>query len=300
MKMQKDKEIERQAIPQGNIQNAIELKGLRKKLGNFELGPIDLTIPQGSIVGYIGENGAGKSTTIKLLLNLMRPDAGKIQILGTPVQNFTSEQKKDIAFVFDDLYLPGDMNIKQVMKFHRKLYGNAWQEETFLALNTRFQLPEKKAIRHFSRGMKMQLGMSLALSHGARLLLLDEATSGLDPVIRDDVLDLLLDYIQDETHTVLVSSHILSDLEKIADYIAFIHQGKLLFMETRDDLVHAYGIASLTPEQVRGIDPKAIVGKRTHHFGVEVMLKRELVPEGIELEKVTVEDIMVFMIKGDR
>lgn len=282
------------------MQNAIELKGLKKRLGNFELGPIDLVIPQGSIVGYIGENGAGKSTTIKLLLNLMIPDEGEIKILGSPIKNFTPEQKKDVAYVFDDLYLPGDMNLKNVLNFHRKFYGKAWQDKIFSELNARFQLPSDKAIKHFSRGMKMQLGMALALSHGAKLLLLDEATSGLDPVIRDDVLDLLLEYIQEETHTVLVSSHILSDLEKVADYIAFIHQGKLLFMETKDDLVNQYGIASLTREQLQEIDPRAIVGKRTHQFGVEAMLKRDLVPDSIELEKVNVEDIMVFMIKGER
>lgn len=246
------------------MQNAVELKGLKKRLGNFELGPLDLTIPQGSIVGYIGENGAGKSTTIKLLLNLMRPDEGEIKIFGSSTQNFTTEKKKDIAYVFDDLYLPGDMNLNNVLNFHRKLYGKAWQDKVFSKLNTRFQLPSDKAIKHFSRGMKMQLGMGLALSHGAKLLLLDEATSGLDPVIRDDVLDLLLEYIQDESHTVLVSSHILSDLEKAADYIAFIHQGKLLFMETMDDLVNQYGIASLTREQLQEIDPRAIVGKRQY------------------------------------
>ena len=146
----------------------------------------------------------------------------------------------------------------------------------------------------------MQLGLALALSHGAKLLLLDEATSGLDPVIRDDVLDLLLEYIQDENHTVLVSSHILSDLEKAADYIAFIHKGQLLFMETKDELVDQYGIATLSKEQLEEIDGKAIVGKRTHQFGVEVMLKRELIPSDFELEKVSVEDIMVYMIKGER
>ena len=146
----------------------------------------------------------------------------------------------------------------------------------------------------------MQLGLALALSHGAKLLLLDEATSGLDPVIRDDVLDLLLEYIQNENHTVLVSSHILSDLEKVADYIAFIHKGQLLFMETKDELVSQYGIASLSKEQLEDIDGEAIVGKRPHQFGVEVMLKRNLVPSDLELEKVSVEDIMVYMIKGVR
>lgn len=282
------------------MQNAIELRGLKKRLGNFVLGPIDLTVPRGYIVGYIGENGAGKSTTIKLLLHLMMPDEGDIKLLGKDIQEFTPQMKKDIAYVFDDLYLPEDMTLNNVQNFHRKLYGQAWQDNTFADLVARFNLPDSKSIKHFSRGMKMQLGLALALSHGARLLLLDEATSGLDPVIRDDVLDILLDYIQNENHTVFVSSHILSDLEKVADYIAFIHKGQLLFMETKDDLMNQYGIASLSEEQLEELDDMAIVGKRPHQFGVEVMLKRELVPSDFELEKVGIEDIMVYMIKGKR
>lgn len=282
------------------MKNAVEIQGLKKRLGNFELGSIDLQVPQGSIVGYIGENGAGKSTTIKLLLGLMRADQGEIRLLGQPLRDFSPEMKRQIAYVFDDLYLPTDMTLKNILKFHRKLYGEAWQDETFSTLNARFQLPDHQAIKHFSRGMKMQLGLALALSHGAKLLLLDEATSGLDPVIRDDVLDLLLDYMQDETNTILVSSHILSDLEKVADYIAFIHQGKLIFMETKDDLVNQYGIASLTQEQLAEIDTRAIVGKRTHQFGNEVLLRKNLVPNRLELEKASAEDIMVYMIKGGR
>lgn len=280
--------------------NAIELRGLKKRLGNFVLGPIYLSVPRGCIVGYIGENGAGKSTTIKLLLHLMFPDEGEIRLLGKDVQEFTPQMRKDIAYVFDDLYLPEDMTLKNVHNFHRKLYGQAWQDKTFSDLVARFNLPDNKSIKHFSRGMKMQLGLALALSHGARLLLLDEATSGLDPVIRDDVLDILLDYIQNENHTVFVSSHILSDLEKVADYIAFIHKGQLLFMETKDDLMNQYGIASLSEKQLEELDDKAIVGKRPHKFGVEVMLKRELVPSDFELEKVSIEEIMVYMIKGKR
>ncbi len=280
--------------------NAIELRGLKKRLGNFVLGPIYLSVPRGCIVGYIGENGAGKSTTIKLLLHLMFPDEGEIRLLGKDVQEFTPQMRKDIAYVFDDLYLPEDMTLKNVHNFHRKLYGQAWQDKTFSDLVARFNLPDNKSIKHFSRGMKMQLGLALALSHGAKLLLLDEATSGLDPVIRDDVLDILLDYIQNENHTVFVSSHILSDLEKVADYIAFIHKGQLLFMETKDDLMNQYGIASVSEKQLEELDDKAIVGKRPHKFGVEVMLKRELVPSDFELEKVSIEEIMVYMIKGKR
>lgn len=282
------------------MQKAIELEGATKKLGNFSLGPLTFSVPTGCIVGYIGENGAGKSTTIKLLLGLMRPDSGKIKIFGEPVTKNGPVKKEDIAFVFDDLFLPGMMTLQHVRKFHRYLYKKSWQDATFQRLVREFHLPDRKAIEHFSRGMKMQLGLAIALSHGAKLLLLDEATSGLDPVIRDDVLDLLLDYIQDEEHTAFVSSHILSDLEKAADYIAFLHKGQLLFFERKDDLIDRYGIASIREEQLQSLDPRAIVGLRRYRFGVEALVKRDLVPKEWSLDKVSIEDIMVFTIKEDR
>ena len=282
------------------ISSAIKLTDATKTFGNFTLGPINLTIPSGSIVGYIGENGAGKSTTIKLMLGLMKADSGSIEIFNTDINKFTTDMKKDIAYVFDNLYLPKDMTLKSARKFHEKFYKDAWDNASFSRLVKHFNLPENKAIKHFSRGMKMQLGLALALSHNAKLLLLDEPTSGLDPVIRDDVLDLLLEYIQDEENTVLVSSHILSDLEKIADYIAFIHEGKLLFMDTKDGLIEKYGKASIEKEQLDSIDKAAIVGKRTHKFGVELLLKRELAPKDLKLENPSIEDIMVYMIRRNR
>lgn len=281
------------------MQQAIELRGVRKQLGNFTLGPLNLRIPKGCIIGYIGENGAGKSTTIKLLLGLLYADAGEISLFGKKLEQRSPEMKKDVAYVFEDLYLPEDMTVENTRKFHERLYGRAWENDRFTELVSRFKLPQDKTIKEFSRGMIMQLGLALAMSHGAKLLLLDEATSGLDPVIRDDVLDLLLEYIQDEDHTVFVSSHILSDLEKAADYIAFIHQGQLLFIETKDELVNQHGIATLSREQIAALDPAAIVGVRHHQFGSEALLRRDLVPDNLDLEKVTVEDIMVYMIKGD-
>ncbi len=282
------------------MKQSIEMRGVIKKLGKFQLGPLDLCIPEGSVVGYIGENGAGKSTTIKLLLGLLKADAGNIKIDGVDIKDIEPNQRKDLAYVFEDLYLPGDMNLIQAEKFHSQLYGKSWDKDSFFDLIHRFHLPEDKPIKAYSRGMKMQLGMALALSHGAKLLLLDEATSGLDPVIRDDILDILLEYIQSEDHTILISSHILSDIEKIADYIAFIHKGKLVFMENKDDLKLRYGLASMSQDRATELDPAAIVGERVHQFGVDLLLKRELVPKGLELEPASIEDIMVYMIKGDR
>lgn len=282
------------------MKQAIEMQGVTKSLGPFHLGPLNLCIPEGSIVGYIGENGAGKSTTIKLLLGLLKADAGRIQILGTDIKDIKSDQKKNLAYVFEDLYLPGEMTLKQAENFHHQLYGESWKQKEFFGLIRRFHLSEDKAIKAYSRGMKMQLGMALALSHGAKILLLDEATSGLDPVIREEILDILLEFIQMEDHTVFISSHILSDIEKIADYIAFIHQGKLVFMENKDELKFRYGLASMSRNQVSQLDPAAIVGERVHQFGVDLLVKRDLVPKSLELEKVSIEDIMVYMIKGDR
>lgn len=279
---------------------AIELKGVTKKLGDFHLGPLTFSVPTGCVVGYIGENGAGKSTTIKLLLGLMEADSGQINILGKPLEKITEEQKKDIAYVFDDLFLPGAMTLADVQRFHSLLYGKAWHDEAFQRLIKSFHLSEKRRVQDLSRGMKMQLGLAVALSHGAKLLLLDEATSGLDPVIRDDVLDVLLDYLQDENHTVFISSHILSDLEKIADYIAFIHKGQLLFIENKDSLAEEYGIAALTEDQLQAFDPGAVVGYRKHRFGIEALVKRDLVPADLRLDKASIEDIMVFTIKEDK
>lgn len=282
------------------MKQAIEMQGVTKSLGPFHLGPLNLCIPEGSIVGYIGENGAGKSTTIKLLLGLLKADAGRIRILGTDIKDIKSDQKKNLAYVFEDLYLPGEMTLKQAENFHHQLYGESWQQKEFFGLIRRFHLSEDKAIKAYSRGMKMQLGMALALSHGAKILLLDEATSGLDPVIREEILDILLEFIQMEDHTVFISSHILSDIEKIADYIAFIHQGRLVFMENKDELKFRYGLVSMSRNQVSQLDPAAIVGERVHQFGVDLLVKRDLVPKSLELEKVSIEDIMVYMIKGDR
>lgn len=281
------------------MEHAIELNGVKKGFKNFTLGPITMCVPKGCIIGYIGENGAGKSTTIKLLLGLVKPDAGEIKVLGSDISKIPEKAKSNIGYVFDDLFLPSEMNLMQAHTFCTKLYRDAWNENNFQRLIKKFNLPEKKALKHFSRGMKMQLGMALALSHGAKLLLLDEATSGLDPVIRDDVLDLLLEYIQNEENTVFVSSHILSDLEKVADYIAFIHRGQLLLMEAKDTLTEKYGLATLSDEQLQSVNQSAIIGKRKHQFGTEVLLERNLLPPHFKIEKPSIEDIMVYIIKGD-
>ena len=279
------------------MDDIIKLKNVEKEFLEFKLGPLDLNIKKGTITGLIGENGAGKSTTLKLLLNALKKDRGTIEVFGKDINNLTKEEKYKIGFVYDDLYLPDTMDIGEIEVFHEKLYRDYWQEDVFYGFVNRFDLPERQAIKSFSRGMKMKLSFALALSHNAELLILDEATSGLDPVARDDFLDILLDFIQDENHTVLISSHILSDLEKIADYIAFIHKGNLLFNEEKDRLIEIYGLVSLNDDEYESLDKNAIVAVRKHQFGRECLVVRDKMPDGLELENPSIEDIMVYMIK---
>lgn len=277
---------------------AIEVSGLTKSFDDFSLGPIDLKIPKGTIVGYIGQNGAGKSTTIKLLLGLLRADSGEINILGKRnLQNIMVKDK--IGVVFDDLYIPQEMNAIQVEKFSSMVYSK-WDREKFFELKNKFSLPDKKTIKNYSRGMKMKLGAAIALSHHAELLILDEATSGLDPIIRDEILDILMDFMQDEKHTILISSHILSDLEKISDYIAFIDGGKILFFEGKDELKEKYAICSLSNEEANAIDESIVVGRRIHTFGQDLLIKKNQAPKGIDLQKPSIEDIMIYFVRGGK
>ena len=279
------------------MSDILKIKGLKKSLNDFYLGPLDLNIKRGSIVGYIGENGAGKSTTIKLILGDMKKDSGEIYIFGKKIEDLTEDEKKKIAFVFEDFFFPQELNIKEVEKFHSMYYGNFWEKETFDRLLKRFKLPEKKKISTFSRGMKMKLSLILALSHKPELLILDEATSGLDPVARDDILDILLEFIQDENKSIMISSHILSDLEKIADEIAFLHRGKLIFVENKDKLKEDYGLVSLSKEEFESLDKNSIIAVRDYKFGKECLVKKELIPQNLEVENVSIEEIMVYMIK---
>lgn len=279
------------------MNDILNLRQVEKQFDNFHLGPLDLDIKRGSVLGLIGENGAGKSTSIRLILSNIEEKEGEIYIFGKKKKDLTENERKKIAFVFDDLYLPQDMNLRQVEKFHSLFFGSLWESNIFWNLVEKFDLPRDKHLKLFSRGMQMKTSLILALSHNADLLILDEATSGLDPIARDDILDLLLDFIQDENKSILISSHILSDLEKIADEIAFIHKGKIIFLDNKEDLKEKYGIATLTKDEFESLDKRAIIGVRKHSFGIECLIEKSLVPEGLDMDKAKIEDIMVFMIK---
>lgn len=280
------------------MNNAIEIRELSKSYKNFSLDRLSLDLPSGCILGLIGENGAGKSTTIKLLLGMIKPDSGNAKVLGVDIHDDLRQVKEEIGVVLDEPGLAYNLTAKNVDRIMSCIYKN-WSHEEFSSLIRRLDLPEDKTYGDFSRGMKMKLGLAIALAHKPRLLLLDEATSGLDPVVRDDVADLLLEFTRDEGHSVLISSHIVSDLEKVCDYIAFLHKGKLMLLEEKDELLTEYGLLQCRLEDVEVIDPEAIIGRRDTPYGCQLIVRRSAVPTGMSLGNVTLEELFVFMVKEE-
>ncbi len=273
--------------------NALELKNLSKTFPGFQLGPLDLILPSGCVMGLVGENGAGKSTTIKLILEMLRKDGGTIKVLGS---SNVQLKKEDIGVVLDEVGIPWCLTPKQVGKVMALSYHN-WNQAKFDSLLKRLNLPEAKPFKDFSRGMKMKLGIAVALSHDAKLLILDEATSGLDPVVRDEVVEMFREFAADENHAVLISSHIVSDLEKLCDYIAFLHRGTLLLCEEKDRLLEQYGLLLCSREDFARLDPRAVVGKRSSPFGVEALVLRERVSGDWKVHPISIEDLFIFMVK---
>ncbi len=276
--------------------NAIEIKNLSKFYKDFELQDISLTLPEGCIMGLVGENGAGKSTTIKLILDMIKKDSGEIFIFGKSNKENIKLAKEDIGVVLDEVGISGCLNPIQIGKIMEGTFTN-WDNKTYLDYLTKFNLPIKKKFRDFSKGMKMKLGIAVALSHNAKLLILDEATSGLDPVVRDEILDIFCDFTREEKNSILISSHIVSDLEKICDYIAFLHKGKLLICEEKDVLKEEYGIIRTSIDEFNNIPIDAVVGKKQNSFGVEAIVRRKNV-KNEEFFPISIEDLFIFMTKG--
>ena len=279
--------------------NAIELSHINKSFGDFAIRDLNLTVPSGTICGLVGENGAGKSTTIRLLMGALQPDSGTAAVLGVDVTapEFR-EVKEDVGVVLDEAYFPESLNAAQVGKIMAATYCQ-WDQKLYDSYLKRFDLPEKKQFKDFSRGMRMKLAIAVALSHQPKLLVLDEATAGLDPIVRDEVLDIFNEFTREEDHSILISSHILSDLEKLCDYIAFIHKGDLLFCEEKDRLLEQYGIFEDSKENLDCLQPEAIVAREENRYGgVRALVRRDLAPAGFQLEKPSVEDIVLFLVKG--
>lgn len=278
--------------------NAIELKGLVKEYPGFRLGGLDLALPAGSIMGLVGENGAGKSTTIKLIMNAIKRDAGSVSVLGVDNQSRAfSDIKEDIGVVLDEAYYPEVLNSRDVGCVMAKTYRH-WEPDTFESYVQRFDLPQDKAFKDYSRGMKMKLAIAVALSHQAKLLILDEATSGLDPMVRDEILDIFNEYTRQEDRSILLSSHIVSDLEKICDYIAFLHKGQLLLCEEKDRLLEEYALVRLSRERLADLPENSVVGVESDPYGVRALVRRDMVPHDLPLEHTNLEDIILFLAKG--
>lgn len=274
--------------------NALEIKNVTKKYKGFTLDNINLTLPSGCIMGLIGENGAGKSTLIKAILGMIKYD-GTISVLGAEGNAELLKAKQDIGVVLDQSYFPDGINVKQVNSIMKNTYEN-WDKNEFFGYIDKFSLPMDRAFKDYSRGMRMKLSMAVALSHKAKLLILDEPTGGLDPIVRDEIVDILYDYTRAEDHSVLMSSHILSDLEKLCDYIAFIHEGKLVFVDEKDALTERYGLVNCSEAEFEFIKDAA-VGVRKNGYSVQALIDREKAM-GIKTENATLEEIIVFMVKG--
>lgn len=283
------------------IQNAIEVKNLTKNYGSFSLNKISFAVPKGCIMGFVGENGAGKTTTIKAIMDLIHPDGGEISVLGESSRNLSKELKAQIGAVFDGSNLHDNLTASDVNTVLKNIYSN-WDEECYYQYMNRFELPLDKRLKEFSRGMKMKLSIGIALSHQSRLLILDEATSGLDPIVRDEILDIFLEFIQDEENTILLSSHIISDIEKIADYVTFIHKGNIVFSENKDDLIYQYGVIRCRKEEVPRLDRSYLVGIRENGFGAEVMIRNkdsfQRLYHQYPVERTSIEEIMLFVSRG--
>ena len=279
--------------------NALEIKGLTKTFPGFQLGPLDLTLPGGCILGLIGENGAGKSTTIKLILDMLRKESGTITVLGRDNEKELRAIKEEVGVVLDEVGLPDCLTSAQTGRVMEGIF-RCWDADAYGTYLRTLDVPEGKTFKELSRGNRMKLGIAVALSHRPKLLLLDEATSGLDPVVRDQVVELLADFTREEDHAVLLSSHIVSDLERICDYVAFLHKGKLLLHEEKDRLLEEYGIVHGTAGQLEDIDRAAVLHRSENRYGTEAIVLRRAVPAGMAVSPVTIEELFVHMVKGER
>ncbi len=284
------------------IGNVLEIQEISKDYDGFVLDKVSFKIPRGVIMGLIGENGAGKSTTINCILNETQKTDGKILIFGKDHILDEIEVKDKIGVVFDENHFPDIFTAEEIGKFMSGIYS-VWDWPLYRRYLEKFELPNDKKIKDFSKGMKVKLAFAVALSHEAELLILDEATSGLDPIIRDEVLDMLIDFVQDENHSVLVSSHITSDLEKVADYITFLHKGKLIFTHEKDSLIDNYGILNCGAAIFDTLDKSEIVAYRKEDYQFRVLVKdRNKAAKQYAnaiVGPATIEEIMLFYVKGE-
>ena len=277
---------------------AISIQNLHKSFPAFSLKNVSFDVQRGTIMGFVGENGAGKSTTIKCILNVLQKEKGLIEIFGRDHVAWEVTIKEEVGVVYDDLPFPETLSGKDIEKFMHRLYKR-WDEGLFYQLLKQFKIDPSKKVKELSRGMKMKLSIAIALAHHPKLLILDEPTSGLDPIVRDEILDLFLAFMQNEEHTILFSSHITSDLEKIADTITFIHEGEIVFSENKDALLYEYAIWKGSAEEMKDLPEDAIVRRRKGIYGMEALVRKKQLNRIFPITKPTIEELMVFFTKGE-
>ncbi|MBR3422326.1 MAG: ABC transporter ATP-binding protein [Ruminococcus sp.] len=283
------------------MENILDIKGLNKAYEGFALKDVTFSLPKGYIMGFVGQNGSGKTTTIRSILNMANIDSGKISIFGLDSVENAVEIKERLGVVFDSLYLANHLNIKQIDKQLAPFYKD-WSSEEFFRRIKAFGLPDNKKVGDFSKGMKMKLMVAVALSHKAELMILDEPTSGLDPVARDELLDILSEYISDDSRSVLFSTHITSDVERIADYITVLHGGKVWFTGTKDDLHEKYLVLRGAEEDISSSLREKCIGYHGYRNGFDALISADLldeIPPELETEKASIDEILVYIAKED-
>lgn len=280
--------------------NAIEISQVCKRYGDFALQDVSFALPKGCVLGLVGENGAGKSTLIRMMLGTCRPDGGEVRTLGALAGrgNSFEKVKQEIGVVLDEACLPDQLNAVQIGRMMAGIYTN-WDQAAYENLVVRFGIPRDKIVKQYSRGTKMKLALAAALSHHAKLLVLDEATGGLDPVVRDEILDILNDFTREEENAVLLSSHIVTDLEKICDYIVFLSHGRVVMMEEKDAIAEKYATLTLSESAYGALNPECVLRTMRAHGAVRVLALREKLDEGIAAERATIEDVMLLLEKGE-
>lgn len=287
----------------GIVMNALEIKNISKTYKNFKLDDVSFVLPCGHIMGLIGENGAGKSTIINCILDIIEKDSGSISVLGQKNDKNNVSLKENIGVVLDASDVYDNYTVKQVENIMKDVYKQ-WNHGVYDYYIQKFALPLNKIIKDFSRGMKMKMAITIALSHQPKLLILDEATSGLDPIMRDEILDVFMEFVQDENHAILLSSHISSDLEKIADYITFIHEGKLILSTSKDELIYEYGLMKCRNDEFDMIDKEDIIRYRIKTYEVEILVKdREKMAKKYPnciVDPTKLDDIMMLYVKGEQ
>lgn len=281
------------------VKNVIEIKGVSKDYGDFKLDNISFCVPEGSVCGFIGQNGAGKTTTIKAILDVINIDEGEIFVFGENIKIDSARLREDIGVVFDEMGFHEFMTGKDINIMMKNIYKN-WDEKVFFEYLKRFALPTKKPCGDFSRGMRMKLQIAVAMSHHAKLLIMDEPTSGLDPIVRNEIIQIFREYVIEEDHSILISSHITGDLEKIADEIVFINGGKIVLAGNKDEILEKHGLIKCKKSELSEIKDSLIVHAEEESFGAAVLVNDrkecEKMYQGMVIEQASLEDIMMFYV----